>query len=101
MTSDRRTPREFRPKLRIVDSSGSATPEELAAVEEVLARAVEEERKAQSASLWLRAARAQGRRLGMYDYRDRFSLEDAWRLSVRMPAGGREYPGRLGRGDAR
>jgi hypothetical protein len=37
----------------------------------------------------------------MYDYRDRFSSADAWRLSVRFPAGGREYPGLNGRGDAK
>jgi hypothetical protein len=37
----------------------------------------------------------------MYDYRDRFEAEDAWRLSARFPAGGREYPGLSGRGDAR
>ncbi|MGI8407802.1 MAG: hypothetical protein ACR2L3_04765, partial [Actinomycetota bacterium] len=77
MTSDRRTPKGLRPDLKIVASSGNPTNEELAAVEEALAEAVEEERKAHAASLWLRAARAQGRRLGMYDYRDRFSKEDA------------------------
>ncbi len=101
MTSDRRTPNEHRPDLRIVASSGNPTTEELTAIEEALVEAIEEERKAQSASLWLRSGRAQGRRLGMYDYRDRFKKEDAWRLSVRMPAGGREYPGKLGRGDSR
>ena len=62
---------------------------------------VEAERAATSSSLWLRAARSQGRRLGMLDYRDRFSREDAWRLSTRFPFGGREYPGRVGRGDTR
>lgn len=101
MTSDSRTPPARRPVLRIMKASGNAAPEELAAVEEALVRALEEERKAHAASLWLRSARAQGRRLGMYDYRDRFNKEDAWRLSVRMPAGGREYPGKLGRGDSR
>ena len=68
---------------------------------EAIARLVEAEREARSSSVWLRAARAQGRRLGMYDYRDRFSREDAWRLSARLPGGGREYPGLHGRGDAR
>ena len=101
MTSDPRTPRARRPELQIVDASGSPTPAELDAIKEALVEAVEDERKAHAASLWLRSARAQGRRLGMYDYRDRFQKEDAWRLSVRMPAGGREYPGRLGRGDTR
>jgi hypothetical protein len=37
----------------------------------------------------------------MFDYRDRFSAEDAWRLSARFPFGGREYAGRHGRGDAK
>ena len=64
-------------------------------------RAVEQERQARASSLWLRAARSQGRRLGMFDYRDRFSSEDAWRLSTRFPFGGREYPGRNGRGDTK
>jgi hypothetical protein len=84
-----------------VSIDGDATAEEITAAEEALTRLVEEERKARSASVWLRSGRAQGRRLGMYDYRDRFSHEDAWRLSVRFPPGGREYPGLLGRGDAR
>jgi hypothetical protein len=39
--------------------------------------------------------------LGMFDYRDRVERDDAWRLSTRFPFGGREYPGRLGRGDTR
>jgi hypothetical protein len=51
--------------------------------------------------MWLRAARSQGRRLGMFDYRDRFDPADAWRLSTRFPFGGREYPGRGGRGDTK
>ncbi|HET7483139.1 MAG TPA: hypothetical protein VFK89_09800 [Actinomycetota bacterium] len=59
------------------------------------------ERRARATSLWLRAARSQGRRLGMLDYRDRFAKDDAWRLSARFPAGGREYSGRYGRGDAK
>lgn len=101
MTSDPRTPGARRPELEIVGQAGNPTAEELAAIREALVEAVEDERKAHAASLWLRSARAQGRRLGMYDYRDRFQKEDAWRLSVRMPAGGREYPGRLGRGDTR
>jgi hypothetical protein len=68
-----------------------------AALEEVVAA----ERHEREGSLWMRAGRSQGRRLGMADYRDRFSKEDAWRLSARFPYGGREYPGLVGRGDAR
>jgi len=37
----------------------------------------------------------------MFDYRDRFTRDDAWRLSTRFPFGGREYPGRVGRGDTK
>lgn len=90
-----------RRRLRAVDISGSPTEEEQKAVEAALERIVEQERQARSASLWLRAARAQGRRLGMLDYRDRFAKDDAWRLSARFPFGGREYPGLNGRADAR
>ena len=80
---------------------GSPTDEERAALEIALEELVERERRTLGASLWKRAGRAQGRRLGMYDYRDRFEAADAWRLSARFPAGGREYPGLNGRGDAK
>ena len=92
---------EVRPKLELVAVDGNPTEAELGAVQEALQHAIEEERAAQHSSLWLRSGRAHGRRLGMYDYRDRFSHEEAWRLSVRLPAGGREYPGLNGRGDAK
>ena len=89
------------PHIEIVGIRGGPTEQELAAVTAALVRIVEEERHNRAASLWLRAGRAQGRRLGMFDYRDRFSHEDAWRLSTRFPFGGREYPGLNGRADAR
>ena len=87
--------------LRIVDIQGNPTDEERRAIAEALESVVDRERAARSLSIWRRASRSQGRRLGMSDYRDRFSQEDAWRLSTRFPFGGREYPGLLGRGDAR
>ena len=90
-----------RPRLQIVSIDGSPTEEERAALEVALEELVERERRTVGASLWKRAGRAQGRRLGMYDYRDRFNAEDSWRLSARFPAGGREYPGLNGRGDAK
>jgi hypothetical protein len=90
-----------RPHLELVSVGGNPTGEERDAIEAALVHAIEEERRARCASLWMRSGRAQGRRLGMYDYRDRFSHADAWRLSLRMPAGGREYPGLNGRGDAK
>ena len=90
-----------KPHLELVSVSGSPTEDEKKAIQQALEVAVEEERKAQGSSLWLRAARSQGRRLGMLDYRDRFSHEDAWRLSARFPFGGREYSGRYGRGDTK
>jgi hypothetical protein len=101
VTSDPRTPARHRPKLEIVSIEGELSETERRAVEEALTEAVEEQRTARRGSLWARSGRAQGRRLGMYDYRDRFSSDDAWRLSVRFPAGGREYPGLNGRGDAK
>ena len=92
---------ERKPKLELASVSGSPTYEEKRAIEHALTEMVEQERQATSSSLWLRAARSQGRRLGMLDYRDRFTREDAWRLSARFPYGGREYPGRNGRGDTK
>ncbi len=89
------------PRFEIVSVDGGPTGAERAALEAALQKALEKEGSATEASLWLRAGRSQGRRLGMYDYRDRFAREDAWRLSVRMPSGGREYPGLNGRGDAK
>ena len=95
-----RAPRRPR-RFEIVSVDGNPTDAERVAIEAALERSLEKERAAVEPSLWLRAGRSQGRRLGMYDYRDRFAREDAWRLSVRMPAGGREYPGLNGRGDAK
>ena len=90
-----------RPRLELVSVDGNANEDEKRAIEAALVEIVEQERQARSSSLWLRAARSQGRRLGMLDYRDRFTHEDAWRLSARFPFGGREYPGRNGRGDTK
>ena len=90
-----------RPRLELVSVDGNASEDEKRAIEAALVEIVEQERQARSSSLWLRAARSQGRRLGMLDYRDRFTHEDAWRLSARFPFGGREYPGRNGRGDTK
>ena len=90
-----------RPRLELVSITGAPSEEETNAIEAALLEMVEQERHATSSSLWLRAARSQGRRLGMLDYRDRFTHEDAWRLSARFPFGGREYPGRNGRGDTK
>ena len=97
MEHERRRPRH----LRVVSVDGNPTDEERRALEAALEHLVDDEREARAVSIWKRAGRSQGRRLGMFDYRDRFSLEDAWRLSTRFPFGGREYPGLLGRGDAR
>jgi hypothetical protein len=90
-----------KPHLRIVSVDGNPTEEERAAIEAAVGKMIEEERRARAASVWKRASRAQGRRLGNFDYRDRFDSADAWRLSTRFPFGGREYPGLNGRGDAR
>ncbi len=90
-----------RPRLELVSVHGNPTDEERRALQAALEHLVDQGRQSTSTSLWLRAARAQGRRLGMLDYRDRFAKDDAWRLSTRFPFGGREYPGLLGRGDAK
>jgi hypothetical protein len=87
--------------VEVLGIQGHPTEEERRAIERVLEHIVAADLHARLPSVWLRAGRAQGRRLGMYDYRDRFSSEDAWRLSVRFPPGGRQYPGLWGRGDAR
>ena len=92
---------ERKPKLELVSIDGNPTESEKRALHEALEEMVEQERQATSSSVWLRAARSQGRRLGMLDYRDRFTRDDAWRLSARFPYGGREYPGRNGRGDTK
>jgi hypothetical protein len=85
--------RHHEPHLELVSVDGSPTADEERAIKTALEDMIERERGI--------AARGQGRRLGMLDYRDRFSNEDAWRLSTRFPFGGREYPGRAGRGDSR
>ncbi len=90
-----------RQRVESLEIGGNPTPPEERAVIAALERLMEERHQATSTSLWLRAARSQGRRLWMMDYRDRFSRDDAWRLSARFPFGGREYSGLHGRGDAK
>ena len=90
-----------RRRLELVAASGNPTEEELEVARAAIDQLLETERAAATPSLWLRAARSHGRRLGMFDYRDRFERAEAWRLSTRFPFGGREYPGRHGRGDAK
>ena len=93
--------KDSRPRLELVSVDGAVTDAESHALQAALDKIAEDERRARASSVWLRAARSQGRRLGMFDYRDRFSSADAWRLSTRFPFGGREYPGLNGRGDAK
>ncbi|MEA2434617.1 MAG: hypothetical protein QOG54_2074 [Actinomycetota bacterium] len=93
--------RPRKPHLELVSVDGKPTDEEKRALQRALEEMTEHDREAHRASMWLRAGRAQGRRLGNLDYRDRLSREDAWRLSTRFPFGGREYPGLNGRGDAK
>ena len=93
--------RDMEPDIDLVAIDPPPNDEEREALRAALVKLVEEERRGSQLSLWRRAGRAQGRRLGMTDYRDRFSKDDAWRLSARFPFGGREYPGLVGRGDAR
>ena len=97
----RRRREAHRPHLEVVDIEGDVGRDERRAIAASLERLVEAERQAMAPSIWLRTARAQSRRLGMRDYRDRFTHEDAWRLSARFPPGDREHQGLHGRGDAR
>ena len=90
-----------RPRLELVSVDGIANDDERRALQTALDKMAEDERKARASSVWVRASRSQGRRLGMFDYRDRFDSADAWRLSTRFPFGGREYPGLNGRGDSK
>jgi hypothetical protein len=87
--------------LELVAIDGAPTEAEHAAIERSLERIVASERAARTPSLWLRAGRSQARRLGMFDYLDRFAADDGWRVSSRFPFGGREYVGRYGRGDTK
>jgi hypothetical protein len=88
-------------RVEVAAVKGEPTAEERAAIARAVEELIGQEQRGRAASMWRRAGRAQGRRLGMFDYRDRFSSEDAWRLSTRFPFGGREYPGLNGRGDAK
>jgi hypothetical protein len=88
-------------RLELVAVDGEPTDSELRVIARALEHHVEGQHTAAAPSIWRRASRAKGRRLGMFDYRERFSPEDAWRLSARFPFGGREYSGLHGRGDAR
>lgn len=87
--------------IEVVSITGVPADSERRAIAAALEELIGEERRGRAASIWRRAGRAQGRRLGMFDYRDRFTAEDAWRLSTRFPFGGREYQGLHGRGDAK
>jgi hypothetical protein len=90
-----------RTPLEIVSVTPEPSPKERAVLDQALKEIAASEKRARETSVWMRAGRARGRKLGMYDYRDRFDPADAWRLSLRFPAGGREYQGKPGRADAR
>jgi hypothetical protein len=87
--------------LELVAIDGAPSEAERAAIERSLEHIVAAERAARTPSLWLRAGRSQARRLGMFDYLDRFAADEGWRVSSRFPFGGREYVGRYGRGDTK
>ena len=91
-----------RPHLELVSVEGNATDEERSGDR---SRARHGDRggaqRTRGLRLEARLASAKDAGSGMYDYRDRFAAEDAWRLSARFPTGGREYPGLNGRGDAK
>ena len=101
MSSAGGRPHDRRSRLELVSVDGEAGEAERRVLQAALDAIATSEHHAATGSLWLRAGRAQGRRLGMFDYHDRFEPEDAWRLSARFPYGGREYSGLNGRGDAK
>lgn len=88
-------------RLEVVSIDGKPDEAETQAIARALDELAAKEKAERTASIWLRAGRAKGRRLGMFDYHARFEAADAWRLSTRFPFGGREYPGLNGRGDAK
>jgi hypothetical protein len=90
-----------RAALEIVSVTPKPNAQERAALQGALEQIAASEKRSRAASVWLRASRARGRKLGMYEYRDRFDAAEAWRLSLRFPTGGREYQGKPGRADAR
>ncbi|MDQ3661778.1 MAG: hypothetical protein M3454_12105 [Actinomycetota bacterium] len=90
-----------RAALEIVSVAPEPSAQERAALDVALKQIAASEKRSRAASVWLRASRARGRRLGMYEYRDRFGAADTWRLSLRFPTGGREFQGKPGRADAR
>lgn len=88
-------------RLEVVSIDGQPDEAETQAIARALDELAAKETAERTASIWLRAGRAKGRRLGMFDYHARFEAADAWRLSTRFPFGGREYPGLNGRGDTK
>jgi hypothetical protein len=78
---------------------GSPTPEEEAAILEILGRMLRDERDAVRPSAWKEAGRALALRSGILDFRTRLP-GPAWRYSS-LPWIGRPHSGRDGRGDAK
>lgn len=81
-------------------TSGNPTPEEerkiLAAIERILR---DEERRA-TPSAWKMAGRSAGIRGGLVEARHKLGSR-SWRLTTRIPIGGREPPYLKGRGEAK
>ncbi|HVE92810.1 MAG TPA: hypothetical protein VNE62_11030 [Actinomycetota bacterium] len=75
-------------------------PDEAAAITAAI-RALLASEKVQSSPPSWRAASWASRRAGITDIAPLMSPSRRWPLSSRLPWGGREYPGLLGRGDAR
>ncbi|MBA3432061.1 MAG: hypothetical protein H0U16_11360 [Actinobacteria bacterium] len=101
MSAPGRPPHNRRFFLEFLSAEGNPSAPERRVLQAALDAITSSEQQAATGSVWLRAGRAQGRRLGMFDYHDRFEAADAWRLSTRFPYGGRQYSGLNGRGDAK
>lgn len=81
-------PRRTREHLELFEIRGDPTEEERAAIALALQRTADGEKGTVSTSLWPLAATARPGSVGVVDYREDVTNEDAWRLSTR--SGGRE-----------
>lgn len=80
--------------------SGNPTPDEERAVLSAIEKIIREEEQRSIPSSWKIAGRVAGMRGGFLEARHRLGGR-SWRLSTRIPTGGREPPYLRGRGEAK
>ncbi len=81
-------PRRTREHLELLEIRGNPTEEERTAIALALERTVGGEKRMISTPLWPLAVEARPASVGVVDYREDVTNEDAWRLSA--VSGGRE-----------